>query len=262
MISRGYTNAPSGQVHWRMTGSGAQPDLYCLHPAPFSGLAFTTIMPYLATDRRVIAPDYPGHGGSNPAGASPSINDYALAILAVIDALSADKEVDLLGFHTGCLVAAELASMRPDRIRRIILIDIPCFDAEKRKEMFSDAAGRFDITPDLACLAAPWERGMTRRIESQGTARSFEMFTEQLRHGADMNAAFGAALSYDCESGFARITAPVTVIATQSALIDATRAAACIIPSAVLIERLDIKRAVLDETAETIAKDVLKGLCI
>ena len=260
MIVRGYTQFQSGQVHWRMLGCGLAPDLYCLHPAPFSGLAFTNIMPHLAKNRRTIAPDYPGHGGSDPSATAPSITDYANAMLAVIDDLSKGQQIDLLGFHTGCLIAAELARLRPDCIRQIVMVDIPYFDAETRKAMFSDAANLFEIGPNLDCLAAPWERGMTRRIDSQGATRSFEMFTEQLRHGAHMNAGFHAAMTYDCEAGFARLSKPVTAIASKSALLDATRAAATAIPGAILIERLDISRAVLDEAAATMAATIIGGL--
>ncbi len=263
MIMRGYTNGPYGQVHWRMheqVGARCEPDLYCLHPAPFSGLTFTTIMPFLAEGRRIIAPDYPGHGGSDPLGAAPSVSDYARAMLPVIDAVSDGQDVDLLGFHTGCLVAAELGSIRPDRVRRIVLIDIPYFDVATRSDIYGEAAKPFAITADLGCLAAPWERGMTRRIESQGVARSFDLFTEQLRHGVHMNAAFHAAKMYDCKTGFSRLSKPVTVVASRSALLDATLAAAQAIPGANLIERLDISRAVLDESAETLATTIIEGL--
>ena len=85
------------------------PDLYCLHPSPFSGLAYTNVMPMLAQNRRVIAPDYPGYGGSDPFKAHPSIAEYAEAMLAVMDDLTRGGTVDLTGFHTGNLVAGEMS---------------------------------------------------------------------------------------------------------------------------------------------------------
>ena len=44
VIQKGYTDGPFGQIHWRMLeqdGDTNRPDLYCLHPAPYSGLAYT-----------------------------------------------------------------------------------------------------------------------------------------------------------------------------------------------------------------------------
>jgi pimeloyl-ACP methyl ester carboxylesterase len=73
-MRKGYTDGPFGQIHWRMmdaVGEATMPDLYCLHPSPFSGLAYTNVMPMLAQNRRVIAPDYPGYGGSDPFKAHP-----------------------------------------------------------------------------------------------------------------------------------------------------------------------------------------------
>ncbi|WP_108812010.1 alpha/beta fold hydrolase [Sphingorhabdus sp. Alg231-15] len=263
MIRKGYSDGPFGQVHWRMLepkGPLTRPDLYCLHPAPFSGLAFTTIMPHLAQDRRVFAPDYPGHGGSDAFKEEPTIEEYAAAITAVVDEQSGDGPVDLMGFHTGNLVAAELALAEPKKIGRLALVDVPAFDVETSAKFRTASAKPFEITPDLACLEGPWDRGMTKRIESQTLDRSFEMFTEQLRPGRLMNKAFHAAFSYNVEGKLPTITHETLILASQSGLLTATRHAAEIMPSATFIERLDIKRAVLDEAADLTAEEVLNFL--
>ena len=260
-ITKGYSDGPFGQVHWRMCGeTGSAPDLICLHPAPFSGLAFTKIMPFLARDRRVIAPDFPGHGGSDPHRLDASVEDYARAVFCVIQELSADRSVDLLGFHTGCLVACELALLEPDAVRSLALIDVPAFDETKRREHLASSTAAPCFTEDMASLASAWERGVTRRIASQGMVRSFEMFVEHLRHGEAMNAGFHAGFTYSVEERLAAMSHPTTIIATQSMLLEASRRAVSLIPSASLIERLDITRAILDEAAEPIAAEVLANL--
>ncbi|WFL76346.1 alpha/beta fold hydrolase [Altererythrobacter arenosus] len=260
-IRRGYSDTPAVQVHWRMAGeAGGAPDLVCLHPAPFSGLAFTTIMPLLARNRQVIAPDFPGHGGSDPGRADATIADYAQAMASVVEDLAGSVPVDLFGFHTGCLVACELALTRPQAVRRLVLVDVPAFDPETRADQLAESAVPPGFTPELESLAPAWERGITRRIESQGMDRSFAMFVEQLRHGEAMNAGFHAGFSYEVEDRLARIAHPATVIATQSGLLDATRRAARLIPQARLVERLDITRAVLDEAAAETASEVLRAL--
>ena len=86
------------------------------------------------------------------------------------------------------------------------------------------------------------------------------MCVEQLRHGEAMNAGFHAGLSYEVEERFAELTHPVTMIATQSMLLEPTRRAASLVGHATLVERLDITRAVLDEAAETTAGEVLAAL--
>ena len=260
MIIKGYSDGPFGQIHWRMMEpeqEPTQPDLYCLHPAPFSGLAYTTIMPFLARNRRVIAPDFPGHGGSDGFTPEPSIGEYAKAMLAVAEDLSLEAPVDVTGFHTGNLVAVEMALLSPGTVRRMALVDVPAFDPDTRAKFLPTAGKPFDITPDLACLEGPWDMGMTKRLDSQGPDRSFEMFVEQLRHGTGKNAAFHAAFSYDVEGRLPLVSSPALILASQSGLLDATRRATTLIPSAKLVERLDIKRAVLDEAAKATAEEIL-----
>ena len=260
MIRKGYSDGPFGQVHWRIQDpetASFLPDLYCLHPAPFSGLAFTTIMPHLARDRRVIAPDYPGHGGSDAFKPNPSIKELAEAMLAVAEDLSGEKPIDLMGFHTGSLVAVDMALCVPERIRKLALVDVPAFDAVAREKYKGATAKPFEVTTDLHCLEQPWDRGMTKRLDSQGLGRSFEMFVEQLRHGRNMNAAFHAGFTYNVEDKLPMVRQPALVLASQSALLDASRRAAKLIPSARLLERLDIKRAVLDEAAKQTAQDLI-----
>lgn len=260
MICKGYSGGPFGQVHWRLLEPeepSTQPDLYCLHPAPFSGLAFTGIMPHLAQGRRVIAPDFPGHGGSDAFKQEPSIEEYVEAMLAVIANLSGDTPVDLMGFHTGNLVAVEIAISQPDHVRRLALVDVPAFDADTRDKYRATAARPLEITPQLSCLDAAWERGMSKRLQSQGPDRSFEMFVEQLRHGKKMNAAFHAGFSYDVDARLPQVTHPAMVLASQSVLLAATYRASKLISTAKLVERTDVTRAVLDEAATRIASEIL-----
>jgi pimeloyl-ACP methyl ester carboxylesterase len=257
-LRKGYSNGPFGQLHWRLQDATARraPDLYCFHPAPFSGVAYTSLMPHLATARRVFAPDYPGHGGSDAFRAQPAIEDYARAMLAVIADHSKGAPVDVMGFHTGCLVAAEVALQAPACVRRVALVDVPAFAPEVRAMQLAALTNPFEITPELACLASAWDMGMTRRLESQGLERGFEMFAEHIRHGRWMNAAFHAGFCYDVEDRLPRLLCPTLIIATQSGLLEATRRAATLIPAAQFVERLDIRRAVLDEASAETASEL------
>jgi pimeloyl-ACP methyl ester carboxylesterase len=259
-MMRGYTSTRAGQVHWRMcmpAGEVTAPDLYCLHPAPLSGIAFETIMVHLARGRRVIAPDYPGHGGSDALAGPASIELYAAAMADVAAALSGGAPYDLMGFHTGCLVAMAMAR---GPVGAMVLVDVPWYDAATRAQKRAALAGELVLTPELGCLEGAWEFGMTRRLPSQPIERCFALFVEQLRHGRAMNAGFGAAFDYDCEAGLSAIARPFTIIATSSALGPPSRAAAAASPYARLVERADIKRSVLDEAAAATAESVLDAL--
>lgn len=257
--SRGYCGAPGAQLHWRLweaDSPSSQPDLYCFHPAPLSGLAFQNIAPLLAKGRRVIAPDYPGYGGSDALGRMPAIDDYAASMAGLIAELSGAAPADMLGFHTGCLVAAQLALLRPAMVRKACLIDVPAMDAETSAKMVANFATGFAPEASLETLAKPWEGTFVKRIATQGTAQALGLFAEQLRAGEGMNEAFHAAFSWAWQDKFPQLETDVMVLASQSGLLEGSRRAGAAIPGAQLVEMLEVTRSVLDEAAPITAKYV------
>jgi pimeloyl-ACP methyl ester carboxylesterase len=77
------------------------------------------LMDALAADHRVVAFDNAGVGGST--GTTPStIEQMARDAIAFLDAMEFGK-ADILGFSIGSFVAQELALLRPDVVRRLIL---------------------------------------------------------------------------------------------------------------------------------------------
>jgi pimeloyl-ACP methyl ester carboxylesterase len=73
----------------------------------------------LAGERRVIALDNVGVGGTT--GTTPStVTAMAHGAIAFLDALELQR-VDLLGFSLGSFVAQELALIRPDLLRGVVL---------------------------------------------------------------------------------------------------------------------------------------------
>src|SRR6476646_738623 len=73
----------------------------------------------LAADRRVVTFDNVGVGGTT--GATPNtVEAMAHDAIAFLEALELER-VDLLGFSLGSFVAQEIALMRPDLLRRVVL---------------------------------------------------------------------------------------------------------------------------------------------
>ena len=262
-IRKGYSDGPEGQIHWRMatpSSDAQQADLFCFSPAPFGSIAYATLLPHLAKDRRVIAPDYPGQAGSDGGSPKPSIEAYAASMLAVIADLSGGHSVDVLGFHSGCLVAAEVKRQAPEVINRVIMVDVPAFDPETRAKYLPMVGKPFELSPDLESLAKAWDMAVTKRLETQPLAHSLAMFADTVGNGPRMNATFHAAFTYDVEASLSSLNANATIIATQSSLLDPSRRAADMIPDCRLVELLQISRSVLDENAETTAAAILSSL--
>jgi pimeloyl-ACP methyl ester carboxylesterase len=73
----------------------------------------------LASERRVITFDNVGVGATS--GATPNtVEAMAHGAIAFIEAMDLDR-VDLLGFSIGSFVAQEIALIRPDLLRRVVL---------------------------------------------------------------------------------------------------------------------------------------------
>jgi pimeloyl-ACP methyl ester carboxylesterase len=128
---RAYFDCQFGQLHVRTAfpttgGFDEGVTLICLHSREGSSRSFARFLPEIAGDRSVYAPDLPGFGESDPA---PSFG-HADAAKAVSD-LANDlrlRQIDLLGVRFGAAVALELAVVRPELVRRLVLIGSPPLD--------------------------------------------------------------------------------------------------------------------------------------
>lgn len=136
-VTRSFIDGTYGQIHLRSVGrlsgdSGDKPPIICLHMIPKSGRGFARLMPQLAKDRFVIAPDYPGYGESAPYpdDFEPTIGSYADAIEDVISHFEIDR-VHLLGYHTGSMVAVELAHRLEQVVEKLINISAPVLTQEE-----------------------------------------------------------------------------------------------------------------------------------
>jgi pimeloyl-ACP methyl ester carboxylesterase/membrane protein DedA with SNARE-associated domain len=92
-----------------------------LHGSPGSRRDFTTEIPTLAQERRVIVPDLPGFGGSTHDLADYSIAAHAGYVLELLDQLGIER-VHVVGFSMGGGVAIELIDRAPDRVASITLL--------------------------------------------------------------------------------------------------------------------------------------------
>jgi pimeloyl-ACP methyl ester carboxylesterase len=93
---------------------GDGPPILLLHGFGGAAWNFTELAPLLR-GRRVVVPDLPGHGGSEPLPA-PSIRGFADAVAGLLD-----EPVGVLGHSMGGVVALRLAERRPDLVRALVL---------------------------------------------------------------------------------------------------------------------------------------------
>jgi len=127
---RAYSDGRNGQLHLTTAypsggGFDERTPLVCLHPESATGTWFKSLLPELGRERSVYAPDLPAHGYSDPApGTVLGLADHVAAIGDFLDSMRL-RAVDLVGHQLGALIAAELAVLRPQQVRRVVLVSMP-----------------------------------------------------------------------------------------------------------------------------------------
>jgi pimeloyl-ACP methyl ester carboxylesterase len=79
--------------------------------------------------------DLPGFYRSDIPPRQYSVEDYVKAILDVMDEIGSDR-LNLVGDHTGSLLALVLASNHPDRVNKLVLDGLPYWNKEQGKALW------------------------------------------------------------------------------------------------------------------------------
>lgn len=118
------------KVFYREAGPKDAPAILLLHGFPSSSSMFRNLIPALAGQYRVIAPDYPGYGQSDMP--SPETFDYSFDNLArVVDRFT--QEVGLTKFAMylqdyGAPIGFRIAAAHPERISGLIIQNGNAYD--------------------------------------------------------------------------------------------------------------------------------------
>ena len=228
IVRREYVDGPWGQIHVRIAEprrrrDRVHPTLACFHYSPGSARMFDAVLPLLARDRAVIAPDTPGYGASTAPPAQPTLPDYAEALAAGLARLGhgpRDRPIDLMGHLTGSLIAVELAATRPRWIRRLVLSRSPAFDAERRRSYVAEVQKRAaDRRQDArgTYLVERLQRGLDTRPPGTPTSLYTGRFIDSVSPGDTWSWGDVAAISYPAEDVFPRLTQPVLLLTYPTA---------------------------------------------
>lgn len=114
-----------GDFHLRLAGPPEAPPLMLLHGWPESGYCWHGVACELADRYRLLMPDLRGLGDSERTPDIAAYTKQALAadMLALLDALGVERTA-LAGHDWGGAVAQEMALAAPERVPRLILLNI------------------------------------------------------------------------------------------------------------------------------------------
>ena len=106
------------RLRYLVAGEG-QP-LLLVHGLGGAASNWLALAPLLLATRRLLVPELPGHGGSSPLPAAPSLNAYAdrLGLLLEHEGLAS---AGVVGHSLGGAIALRLSIRRPDAVSALVL---------------------------------------------------------------------------------------------------------------------------------------------
>lgn len=262
-VRRGYFECRFGQLHVHNAippGGGFEEGtpLLCLHQTTGSGRVFERFLALAGRDRSVYAPDLPGFGESDPPPSRPSIADYAAVVGDFLDTMRF-RQIDVLGYQAGALVAAEMAIARPKQIRRVVMVSVPVLNDAER-----DAFRRGSWLPseDGSHLMTEWKR----TLESYGPGVSLEVraraFAEKLKSGVHGAWALAAAQQYASRERLALVTQSALVLRPKDEFWEATLRARELLPKARFVDLAEQGNGLWEAAPEVVVevcREFLRG---
>ena len=165
-MKHAYAATPMGQVHYAEEGGGRRRRWCCCTPAPGRRGVYAGLMPLLAEERRVLALDTLGSGGSAPLPPSVTMHDLARSVTGFLDAVGIER-AHVFGVHTGNKIGAALAGGWPDRVAKLVLCGEThsiVVTKEARDAAIHAIVDRYFIgeaASEAAGLLADWAAGFT-----------------------------------------------------------------------------------------------------
>ena len=122
-----------GKASYYVSGSGEP--IILLHGAAVSAQTnWSTLVPLLERERRVININLVGAGNTTFQKDQLSIDDLVALVIAVADAEEAER-FSVVGYSTGAVAGLAVAARHPERINRFIAV-APWADSDARTQSF------------------------------------------------------------------------------------------------------------------------------
>ena len=210
-MSRHFVDLPEGTVHYASAGEGDT--VLLLHQTPRSWNEFRDVLPLLGAKRRAIAMDTAGFGDSDAlAGGSASVEAWARVAVALLDALAIDR-ADIVGHHTGAVIAAQVAVSAPERVRSVVLSSSPYDDADARAAQIGTRAVVDDVVrdPDGSHVLELW-RIRASFYPAGGTDLLERFIIDALKAGSLAAEGHRIVARFDVPAALERLRCPIMLI--------------------------------------------------
>ncbi|MEJ8810929.1 alpha/beta hydrolase [Variovorax ureilyticus] len=210
-IRRAFADLSPGQIHYAECGNREAPAVLLLHQSPRSWMEYREVLPLIGAHRRAIAMDTVGFGDSAAGDAPASIEQWARVAGELLEALKIAR-VDVVGHHTGGVIAVELAASFPRRVRGLVLSSTPYTNAAFRKARAErPPIDEVEPSQDGAHLAALWQR--RQGFYPAGRPELLEAFVrDALKASGSPEDGHRAVAAYRMEDRIHLVTQPTLLI--------------------------------------------------
>ena len=229
-IERHYIDIGDRLVHYRAAGHG--PPIILIHQSPKTSEELVPLIHALSGHNRVIAPDTPGYGLSDPLNRRDkklSIDDFVDALAELIDALGLTKP-GIFGSHSGAIMGVRLAIQHPDKVGCLIANGILINTAKERAELADNYFPRFEPQWDGSHLSElwsrikdqhifyPWYQRTTRyRINWPASNQDYAKTALDLLEAGDFYIdAYRAVLTYDISPDLQKLALPTCLLVAKT----------------------------------------------
>jgi pimeloyl-ACP methyl ester carboxylesterase len=149
-VSELWLDVAGARMHAQVLGAG--PPVVLLHGYGVSGTYMLPVARELADSYRVLVPELPGQGKSEPRPGLRSVHELAGAFGAWLEAAELEQP-GVVANSLGCQVVTELAVRRPQQVGPLVLIG-PTIDPERRQARRQVLAAVRDLTREPLSLLA------------------------------------------------------------------------------------------------------------
>ncbi len=262
---RHYVDGRFGQIHVHIARpldqgtESLKTPLMCFHPTHFSGDYYRDFIAEMGRDRIAMAMDTPGYGKSDRPPEPQLMDQLAGAAADALDALGYGANgagpVDVLGYHTGDFIATELAILRPDLVRRLVLVGIPFDEGEERQKSYEENFKPMVIQEDGSHLNEEWAFAVTNRQPGVTLERAAEHYADGLLSLPYSSWAYHAVFLYDVEAQFPKVMQPSVILNTHGGLKENSRAVMPYLKDVRIVEIPELHHGVFDLGVEKLARE-------
>jgi len=178
-------------------GFGKAPALWMFHGFADSSLAFSELLhSEVAARFGLFAPDLPGFGVSPPDAACSSVDAYTDLFETLINDVTPDRPIGLIGHSVGAVIAVALAERLRDRTLGLMSIEGNLTPADA---YFSGSAADYDLAAEFKQV---FTDAIWRRANEDTDARTYRRYyASVLQADADTMWRFGSDVRQISDAG-------------------------------------------------------------